>query len=284
MFRSEYKVSVYVLILAVLAVGIGAFFAGYYFAGGVSEGDYIVSPAEEISVQYENETDEPDTYEEILEPDEVPTALAVYVYNPHTLRFEREALMRSMEDVQAVEHLLTRRYVTANTVDYGLFPEWELVPVEIGEDEDFQSPQDAYARLNRRIREYVEYVIQPGDTLHGIADAWRMDLQEFLRINGITEDLSLEPGERLWVVREGRLISVITADETWRLETLARHVERIYVTTLPTAHTRVVNEGRDGEIMVMTRTYREMGDVIYEYEFLGEVITPAVPRIIEVGI
>ena len=210
-------------------------------------------------------------------------SIAIYVFDPHTLAYRREAVMRSMEDVVAVRHLLTQRFVTPNTVYYGFYPDWQLVPVEACDDANFHTPQEAFAQLDRRIRSYVEYVIGPDETLIGIARAFDMDLMELLRINQITAGTTVHPGQRIWVVTQGALLPVITVEEEEWIVKLDRHIERIYVDTLHTAQTRLIQEGSDGEIRVLRRTTRRNIEVIDVEEVFGEVIIPAEPRIVEIG-
>ena len=213
------------------------------------------------------------------------SAIAIYVYYWRYGIYRRELLMRSMADVESARYLLTQRFQTANTVQYGFYPDWRLVPVEIHEDENvrFNTPQDAQSVLDRRIRHYIEYTVVSGDTLHGIARAWDMTLTELTRINDISAAVGIHPGQRLWVVTQAPLLSVITIDEVSRVEVLDRYVERVYVTTLEPGRTRVRQEGSDGQHTVITRTTRRHAEVIYEEEIPGEVITPYVPMIVEIG-
>ena len=212
------------------------------------------------------------------------SAVAIYAFDSRYRVYRREALMRSMADVYSTKYMLTQRFLTSNTVYYGFDPDWRLVPVEVDdENARFSTPQEAFARLDRRIRTYVEYVVQSGDTLIGIARAWDMELAELVRINSIVPGTNIMPGQRLNVVTQAPLLSVITIEETSRVEVLQRTVEPIYVDTLPPAVVRVRQEGSDGEHTVITRTTRRGIVVIYEEELPGEVITPAVPRIQEVG-
>ena len=212
------------------------------------------------------------------------SAVAIYVFHPRYRVYNREALMRSMSEVDSARYLLTQRFQTPNTVYYGFYPNWHLVPIEIDDESvQFHTPQEAFARLDRRIREYVEYTIQSGDNLISIARTWDMELAELLRINTITAASPIMPGQRIWVIQQAPLLSVITIEEISRVETLERPVERVYVSTLNPADTRVRQDGSDGEHTVVTRITRRGTVIIEEEELPGEVITPAVPRIVEVG-
>ena len=212
------------------------------------------------------------------------SAVAIYAFNPLYGRYNREAIMRSMADVYSAKYLLTQRFQTANTVYYGFYPDWRLVPVEVDDDDVlFHTPQEAFARLDRRIRQYVNYDVRSGDTLIGIARAWDMEIGELVRVNNLSAATPIHPGQQLWVVTQAPLLSVITIEETSRVETLERPVERVYVTTLLPAVTRVRQDGNDGEHTVITRTTRRGMMVIDEEEFYGEVIIEAVPMIVEVG-
>ena len=212
------------------------------------------------------------------------SAVAIYAFNPHEGRYRREALMRSMSEVDSARYLLTQRFQTSNTVYYGFYPDWQLVPVEIDDENvNFQTPQEAFARLDRRIREYVEYTIQSGDTLIGIARAWEMELAELIRINNITAGSTIMPGQRIWVVQQAPLLSVITIEEVESVVTVPMPVNRVYVTTLQPAHTQVRQDGRDGERRVITRTTRRGTQIIDEEEIYGEYIIEAIPMIVEVG-
>lgn len=213
------------------------------------------------------------------------TAIAIYAYNPLYQRFFREAIMRSYADVQATKYLLTARFRTANTVDIYFDPDWMLVRIEIVDDNVvFTTPQEAFSRLDRRVRQNLVYVIQSGDTLHGIARAWDMEFTELLRINNITDvRQDIFPGERLNVFVQAPLLNVMIIEETSQVQTIPREVERVYVDTLPPAQTNVRQEGSDGEGTVITRT-KLRGITVIEYEeIIGDVITPPVPMIVEVG-
>ena len=212
------------------------------------------------------------------------SAVAVYVTDRLSNRERRELLMRSMADVEAARYLLTTRFQTPHTVHYGFYPDWRLVPVEIHDDNvRFHTPQEAQLILDRRIRQYEQYVVQSGDNLHLIARAHNMDLQELVRINNLTATHTIHPGQRLTVVAQAPLLRVVTIDEITRVETLDREIETIPVTTLLPGQNRVRQEGSDGEHTVITRITRWGADIVDEEIIPGEIITPAVPRIYEVG-
>ena len=213
------------------------------------------------------------------------SAVAIYAFNPLYGRYFREALMRSHSDVESAKYLLTSRFRTSNTVDIYFDPDWRLVPVEVDDDGiAFHTPQEAFARLDRRVRQFVTYEIQPGDTLRGIASAWDMEFTELVRINEhITAQSTIFPGQRLTVVIQAPLLSVISVEETSQVQTIDRPVERVYVSTLAPMATTVRQEGSDGEGTVITRTTRRGNTIIDEEEIIGDVVTPPVPMIIEVG-
>ena len=259
MLQTGPKVSLNVLILAVLVVGVGAFVAGWHFSGRDIGGGYISSPV-----------------------NEEPVGIAIYVFDP-IQGYQREALMRSMDDVLEAKHLLARRFLTRNTVWYGLDPDWRLQTVYVDDDALFYTPQEVSRILDRVIRTYVVYDVEYGDSLIEIAQLWGMELSELLRINDITEDTQLEPGQRLWVVTMERLFEIITIEEILLIEPLHRYVERTYVDTLAQGRTRVVQEGSDGEHIVEVKTTRRGFEVIDETITPREIIVVPVSMIVEIG-
>ena len=268
-----------VMALLVAVVGSGAFFAGYFFANRANVGDYIALPVEEIP----DEVYEPSEIEEVTETYEGSTAVAIYVLCRRNMRYEREALMRSMEDVLEVRYLLALRYLTPLVVDYWFYPDLRLVPVEINDDDDFQTPREAFARLSRMVRDYVEHEIAPDETLEEIAYAWDMDAHEILRINMLTEESPLEPGQRIWVLYIGPLIYVFTVEVAWDLVQILRDVETIFINTLPQNTSRIVQEGRDGLLDVEKRITRRGTEIIDELVYRETIILEPEPRIIELG-
>ena len=279
MLRSGPKVSLNVLILAVLVVGIGAFVAGWQFSGrDIGEG-YIASPVNEGSAD-ENDAAQLILFEEVIEE---PMGIAIYVFYPRYQRYCREALMRSMDDVLEAKHLLAQRFLTRDTVWYGLHPDWRLIPVYVDDDARFYTPQEILRILDRRIRQYVLYTIRYGDSFEEIAYSWDMELSELLRINNIAEDTQPEPGWRVWVVSISPLVEIITIEESIHIVPLYRYVERIYVDTLAQGWTRVLQEGRCGYQEVIWRTTRRGSEIIDEAYMFGEIILEPVTMIVEIG-
>ena len=283
MFHRGPKVSLSVLVLAVLAVGIGAFIAGQLFAGRDIGRGYIASPVYEDAAQEENDTVELILHEDVTEPCEEPMGIAIYVYNPMFMEYRREALMRSMDDALAAKHLLAQRFLTGYTVWYGLDPDWRLQPVYLDGDVRFDTPQDVSRILDRRIRNYEPHVIEDGESFDEIALLWDMELSELLRINSISEAAPLEPGQKLWVVAQHPLINVITIEEVAWLEPLYRAVEVVYVTSLARSQTRVVREGRDGYQAVERRITRRGTAIIEDVFTTREIIVDPVTMIVEIG-
>jgi LysM repeat protein len=46
----------------------------------------------------------------------------------------------------------------------------------------------------------VAYTVQAGDTLYKIAKSHAMNLEEFLRLNGLEGDPKIFPGQQVWVL------------------------------------------------------------------------------------
>ena len=213
------------------------------------------------------------------------SAVAIYVWHAHYLEYRREVLMRSMADVEEAKRQLTYRFQNANTVEYRFDPDWKLVPVEIVEDDaTFSTPLEAFQILDRPVRTYIVYTVMTGDTLSVIANEFGVQLADILRINHLNVNSHIHAGQQIWVITHAPLLSVITVEETSRVDVLPREVQRIEVETLPRAQTRDIQEGRDGEHTVITRITRRGSVIIYEEEIPGEVIIESVPRIFEIGI
>ena len=283
MFRPSTKVSMNVLVLAVLTVGIGAFFAGLLFAGRERVEGNIASRVNEVFAHEENFAYEPEPYVDVTEPYKEPMGIAIYVLNPFSEQYEREALVRSMEDVLAAKHLLALEFLTGHTIEYSLYPDWLLYTVYIDDDARIDTPQEVFFRLERRVRMYVVHEIQSGETLVDVAEKWDMDLAELYRINDLSSEAEIYPGKIILAVTQGPLINVITIEELFGIEPFPREVEIVYVDTLDQNQTRIVQEGRDGYIGVIIRTTR-LGT-----EIIDEAITPlgiffeSEPMIVEVG-
>lgn len=211
-------------------------------------------------------------------------ALAVYAWDCETGAYALEALMRSMADVDALREALARRFVNGNTVDFWLEPELLVAPVEFENGEaDFLAPEMAFVMLDRRVRAFVLHELRPGDTLTGLADDFRADVAEMLRDNPQIDPLNLTAGETILIPVTMPLISVVTVDEVLEIVTLERGLVELPVSDLPAGRARVRQEGRDGQLLRVTRIYRLNGEIFDELAWDREVLNPPEPRIVEVG-
>ena len=211
-------------------------------------------------------------------------AFAIYVWDSEVERFSRQALMRSMADVEATREELARRFRNNNTVDFWFEPDWQVRQIELDNDDiPFSTPQEAFSNMDRRIRAFVQHRVQSGENLTRIVNSYQADMTETLRNNPNVDPNNIMVGEVILLLTTEPLLTVITVDEVSEPAVLERDVVEELVSSLPTGRTRIRQEGRDGQVVRVTRIYRRNGNVFEEVVEDREVLVQSEPRIVEVG-
>ena len=210
-------------------------------------------------------------------------AVAVYVTNELGVR-TFEGYLRSRADVEEAKSFFTERYITNQTVEVKLDPEWEIVQVDLpADDTDFLTPVELSNKLHRMVQINVIYIVQPGDSLHTIARYHEVELGELFQLNDLNMGSTIHPGQGINIRLRRNFVSVITVEEEQRVEVMERELVEIYVKDLPPGHTRRVQDGSDGQHRVIIRRTLVNGVETDVKRITKDVIVPAVDMIIEIG-
>ncbi|MBE3563318.1 MAG: peptidoglycan DD-metalloendopeptidase family protein [Hydrogenibacillus schlegelii] len=167
-------------------------------------------------------------------------------------------------------------------VDAALKNDVEIVPALV-DPEAVDDETDVEARLMGEDGE-AKVVIQPGDTLSGIAARYNMKLDDLLALNpGLTPETILQIGQEI-LVRRAKPEIVVQTETTKTVRVPVPYTTRtIEDASLYKGERRVQQPGKDGVKEVTYRLTRENGDVVEETVVDERVITPPVEAVIVVG-
>ncbi|MCL1843897.1 MAG: G5 domain-containing protein [Defluviitaleaceae bacterium] len=204
-------------------------------------------------------------------------AIAIYVNG------NRAALMRRQADLNHVEYLLTRMWFNENTVGAEFVSGWETVVVYVNPDEvEFDSPDDAFWRLDIEVLQNVPHIVESGENLSILAIRYGTSVDRIMLINGMsTTDIWVN--DRLYIEMRRPLLSVRTFDEFRTTEIIDMPVETRYNANLPYAHTNEIQRGQNGEHVITLRITRINGVEQYRETLNPEIITEPQTHIIEIG-
>ncbi|MCL2355743.1 MAG: G5 domain-containing protein [Defluviitaleaceae bacterium] len=194
-----------------------------------------------------------------------------------------EAILRTQSDLNHVTFMLQEHWWNDNTVEAEFVTNWEVRTVYVcPETTEFDTPDSAYFRLDRRTWQTYAYIVARGDTLDAIAIRFGTDISRIMERNGLTST-TIFPGDTLLIYREMPLLAVRTFDEThWDIP-IEPPAERIHNADLPHAATNVIQQGQPGMARVVERV-TSINGVEQSREVLDpEVIIEPIPDITEVG-
>ncbi|MCL1862632.1 MAG: G5 domain-containing protein [Defluviitaleaceae bacterium] len=204
-------------------------------------------------------------------------AVAIYV------RGERKAILRTISDLQHVEYLLQERWFNEYTVRAEFVEGWETQMLYVPQDYDgFDSPEQAYWRLDVNKRQIYVHTVEDGENLSVIAVRFGTTVNNIMRDNNLTSP-NIRPGEQFQILTYLPLLAVRTFDEVTHRELLEMPVEEIPTPNLPLAFTNVVQEGQAGQQEVTTRIIRESGIERSRETLEAVVVVPPIVHRVEVG-
>jgi len=203
-------------------------------------------------------------------------AIAIYV------RGEPMALLRTMSDLQHVEYLLQERWFNEYTVGAEFVEGWETQIVYVHSEEEFDTAENAYWRLDTTKLQIYTHTVSDGENLSVIAVRFGTTVNNIMRDNNLTSP-NIRPGDRLQILTYLPLLSVRTFDEIAHMELIEMPVEEIPTPELPLAFTNVIQEGQAGQQQVITRITRESGIERSRETLDAEVLVPPITHRVEVG-
>jgi hypothetical protein len=194
-----------------------------------------------------------------------------------------EALMRTPNDLNHAEYLLQEKWFNENTVHAEFVSGWEVIPIQVDSDfNDYCTPEQAFWRLDREVRQLYEYTIVRGDTLGSIAVRFGTRVDHIMLDNNLTST-NIFPGDVLQIYTLMPLLAVRTYDELRTDELIEMPVETRHNPALPQAHQQVIQEGRAGQQVSVLRIERVNGTERSRTVLDAEIIIEPITHIIEVG-
>ncbi|MCL2047517.1 MAG: G5 domain-containing protein [Defluviitaleaceae bacterium] len=174
-------------------------------------------------------------------------ALAIYVNDSF------EALLRTQIELDFVKDMLAERWCNDNTVEYDFVDGWEVRVQSVDPEEtDFDTPDQAYWRLDRTEMQHTTYVAVSGDNLGRIAERFGTSVSRIMGDNNLTST-GIFVGDSLSIYTHLPLLSVRTFDEYPTMELVEMPVKEIENPELSITETRVVQEGQSGQQRVTVR-------------------------------
>ena len=191
-------------------------------------------------------------------------AQAIYVHG------ERIALMQSLNLAEHVARHFTAVFQRDDTVETTI-DGWALLAVT-SDGSDLDSAEVAISRLDIRVDDILHYIVQPGDSLYGIAYRHNVSANIMMQENGLTVQSVPHPGDIIRIRTTRPFLTVRTLEETTRTEVIP--MERVvdYDDELAAGTVNILSEGRDGERSFLVRSTFVNGDLL-SYEIFNEVIT-----------
>jgi len=148
---------------------------------------------------------------------------------------------------------------------------------------ELTTASDALAILTTPLRQADTYTVQPGDVSGVIAMRFGMSLSTLVQLNpGLNPDV-LQPNQVLVITRPIPVVSVRTFERVVFYEVIPMQTQTTSTNHIPAGHTRVLQQGRDGQRRVTADIIRIDG-MEFEREIIGieTIVEPIVQRI-EVG-
>ena len=225
---------------------------------------------------------------------EHPTAILSEIGRQFTFRIEASAiyvngimdvLLRNSEEAYYVlGELIPDSWLNANTVETGFVQDVRVRPLMIEPDDDrVVNSQQAVQHLSRRVTNYIEYIVQPGDNLHIVAQRFDTTIARIAEINNISTAAHLIIDQRLIIQVFEPAISVRLADAVTRIEAIPMPVETRENENLHQAQTNTIEQGQDGTREAVWHIIRVNNvfytEELYSYRVMREPIT----HIIEIG-
>jgi hypothetical protein len=194
-----------------------------------------------------------------------------------------EAILQRQEDVDYVELLLQRNWFNDNTVGAEFVDGWETRVEFVCPDEtDFDTPDQAFWRLDRTTLQTYPYTVQRGDMLGSIAIRFGTTVNRLMGDNNLTS-ANIFPGDTLLIQTYLPLLAVRTFDEIVEMEIIEMDVEERRTPELPLNETNIIQQGMNGQQQIVTRITRENGAERSRITLDAEVIIEPVLHIVEIG-
>ncbi|MCL2839210.1 MAG: G5 domain-containing protein [Defluviitaleaceae bacterium] len=197
-----------------------------------------------------------------------------------------EATMRSMADVQVVEHQMQSNFaIDGLTVRAEFVEDWRLETRFVDPTNFvFDTIQDAVRRMDRQEGAIVSYTVQSGDTLGLIAQRFGILIDTIEMHNpGITRTTVLSIGQSLQVYTTVPLLNVRSFDYTSQSQEIPMPVQQIHNPHLAPAEVRTIQQGRPGEEHAQTRITRINWEEVDREVLDSIVISEPITHIVEMG-
>ena len=179
-------------------------------------------------------------------------AAAIYVDG------ERHALFRTTHDANQVLETLKERYKNERTVESYFNRVVNIIPVPYSEDLLVNEISETVVRLRQPTRTMTNHTIQPGESLHIIANMHNTSVDQILELNAdvITNPDNVQSGTVIRVESNEDFLLVYTVEEF--VETVIEPPEYVDTPTsaLPEGQIVIVHPGSPSEVQVkIKRTF-----------------------------
>ncbi len=142
----------------------------------------------------------------------------------------------------------------------------------------------AIEEVTKEKEENETYVVEEGDCLSSIAEKYDLYMAEILGMNpGLTADSVIGIGDLITVTVPKPELSVIVTKQMTYEESYEADEEYVYNDNLYTTDRKVLSEGTTGYRQVKAKVVYENNAEISREIVEESVITPATPKVIEVG-
>ena len=182
---------------------------------------------------------------------------------------QRIAVMQSLTLAEHVKRHFTSAFQTTNTVEATIVG-WELRTV-YSDGTGLDSPEVAMTALDRRVEDILNYVVQFGDTLYGIAFRHGVAANVMFEDNGLTAQSVPHPGDIIRIRTTRPFLTVRTVEDVSVNEVIPMERVTDYDDELAVGNVNVLSEGRDGERSMIVRSIFYNG-VLYSIENFNEQI------------
>ena len=203
------------------------------------------------------------------------------------LNGNRIAILRSQNDAEEVIWRLQSPFLQSRLEDYYIvdFVEDLRMTNATVEESDLSTVQQVLQQLEGRSVVVEEYIVQPGDTLGGIALLHNTTLANLLENNpGLTANTILRVGDALRIESYRPYLSVRTVLAETRSSPIPIEDEQLENPGEVNTFSQVIQEGSAGEAEIVVHTTRINGIQTEPEQIVAtRVIREMTPRITEVG-
>lgn len=159
----------------------------------------------------------------------------------------------------------------------------DVASIYVSSDTKFMTSDKAYSLLSSTTSTPEIYTVQSGDTFSRIASAYGMTTDEIRALNPNIDETKLQIGQELNITSQKPMVSVRTYERVTYIEVIPKTTEYVNNDSQYITYSKVIQQGSDGQREVTADKIRVNG-IQVDIDIISEnIITDAVPEIIEVG-